>query len=154
MAKVEKIDWGALQEDVSKAIGELMDKVQVEPRRYLAEVVSKLCEVPLSDLMGVKNQLHIAQARWLYWNALRVMTKDTFKNIARYTEYNGIKFTPDSIRKGCDRISDEIRRDLTWRTRWQVLKSVINKHGGEQEIKVVVTAPRGVKVEVREDGGF
>ena len=96
-----KQDWQQLEtENIDKAC-ELLRQHESRIEDYIAEIVAALCNVDCSDMLTNSSVAYLAQARWLYWYAIRYMTNETYDKIARKKEEleNECQFVRTNIRR-------------------------------------------------------
>ncbi len=138
------------QENVNRAC-EYLRGYEQEIGNHLAHFVASLCDIDIEDMLSNMKSNYCSQARWLYWYALRYMTDETYEKIAIRTTYNGRKFSMRAVAKGIEKMGAMIDENGIWRKRWVILKRVIkmyNMNNAENVVRVVVTKPAGIKVEV------
>ena len=79
-----KSDWEHLENDnVSKAC-EYLRRYQGDIEDYVADIVASLCNVDVDKMLSDTSVAYFAQARWLYWYAIRYMTNDTYDTLPQY----------------------------------------------------------------------
>ena len=102
---------------------------------------------------------YLAQARWLYWYALRYMTNETYDKIAERTmRKTPYRFTPNGIGQSINKMSAMIVNEPIWTKRWIILKRIIKlrdtvvKEKVETEtVTMKIIAPKGVKLELKNE---
>ena len=102
---------------------------------------------------------YLAQARWLYWYAIRYMTNETYDKIAvRTTAKSGCSFTPNGIGQSINKMAALINSEPIWVKRWTIIKRIIklrdapaNGFEPQETVTMYVTAPKGIKVEIKTD---
>lgn len=121
-----------IKQEVANMRNKTFQEIETILRRYnyndqdmLASFVSAICDVDYADMLSASNATHIAQARWLYWMALRYMTHDTYQRISERTQFDGHKFAPEGIGVGITKITNIIEEDETWKRRWLTTKRMI-----------------------------
>lgn len=125
-------------------------------QNYLAYLVASLCNVDVKDMLTDCNTLGVSQARWLFWYAYRLMTRETYYKISELTSvYYGKRFTQATVANGITKISQIIEKEPIWNKRWTIIKKII-KHQQEslfdsekEPIKIVV--PKGINVELKQE---
>lgn len=125
--------------------------------KYMAEIVASLCNISVADMLrDTKNQT-FAQARWLYWYAIKQMlnvSNDHISNLNR--GYH--KFLTASVTNGISNMSMMIVEQPVWRKRWDMLKRII-KSANEveddsmfnQTVKLKIKSPKGINVELTKE---
>ena len=154
-----KQDWQQLEtENIDKAC-ELLRQHESRIEDYIAEIVAALCNVDCSDMLTNSSVAYLAQARWLYWYAIRYMTNETYDKIAmRTTAKSGCKFTPNGIGQSINKMALLVAQEPIWVKRWTIIKHIIKlrdmvvKEKSEMEtVTMKIIAPKGVKVELKNE---
>lgn len=146
----------------------LIDKVcsmlrghEDEIMNYMADMVAATCGISKDVMLKDCDKIYIAQARWLYWYAIRYMTNDTYEKIAERTALQGHRYASSSIGLCINKMSQLIETNPLWKYRWGVIKSIakvwmdgeaVSSHK-KQEIKITVHSPReyNLKFDIKKD---
>ena len=147
-----KSDWEHLENDNVEKACEYLRRYEGDIEDYVAEIVASLCNADTSVA-------YLAQARWLYWYALRYMTNETYDKIANRTaRKSDYRFTPNGIGQSINKMSAMIVNEPIWTKRWIILKRIIKlrdtviKEKSEMEtVTMKIIAPKGVKVELKNE---
>ena len=154
-----KSDWEHLENDNVEKACEYLRRYEGDIEDYVAEIVASLCNVDVDKMLSDTSVAYLAQARWLYWYALRYMTNETYDKIAeRTTRKSEYRFTPNGIGQSINKMSAMIVNEPMWTKRWIILKRIIKlretviKEKGEMEtVTMKIIAPKGVKVELKNE---
>lgn len=154
-----KSDWEHLENDNIEKACEYLRKYEGDIEDYVADIVASLCNVDVDKMLSDTSVAYLAQARWLYWYALRYMTNETYDKIAeRTTRKSEYRFTPNGIGQSINKMSAMIINEPMWTKRWIILKRIIKlretviKEKGEMEtVTMKIIAPKGVKVELKNE---
>ena len=154
-----KSDWEHLENDNIEKACEYLRKYEGDIEDYVADIVASLCNVDVDKMLSDTSVAYLAQARWLYWYALRYMTNETYDKIAeRTTRKSEYRFTPNGIGQSINKMSAMIVNEPMWTKRWIILKRIIKlrdtviKEKGEMEtVTMKIIAPKGVKVELKNE---
>lgn len=154
-----KNDWQRLEtENIEKAC-DLLRQHESRIEDYMADIVASLCNVDCAEMLTNSSVAYLAQARWLYWYAIRYMTNETYDKIAmRTTAKSGCKFTPNGIGQSINKMALLVAQEPIWVKRWTIIKHIIKlrdtvvKEKSEMEtVTMKIIAPKGVKVEIKSD---
>jgi len=150
-----KNDWIEIEnKTIGKALNQLRE-YERETNNYLAHIVAALCDVDVEKMMSGVSSTHIAQARWLYWYAIRYMKNDTYEKISiAMNKESGLHFTPNGIGQSINRISEMISKEPIWTKRWTILKRIIKLREtiskDEQDVVTFrIIAPEGIKLNIK-----
>ena len=154
-----KSDWEHLEnENIEKAC-EYLRRYEGDIEDYVAEIVASLCNVDVDKMLSDTSVAYLAQARWLYWYALRYMTNETYDKIAERTmRKTPYRFTPNGKGQSINKMSAMIVNEPIWTKRWIILKRIIKlrdtvvKEKVETEtVTMKIIAPKGVKLELKNE---
>lgn len=154
-----KNDWQRLEtENIEKAC-DLLRQHESRIEDYMADIVASLCNVDCAAMLTNSSVAYLAQARWLYWYAIRYMTNETYDKIAmRTTAKSGCKFTPNGIGQSINKMALLVAQEPIWVKRWTIIKHIIKlrdmvvKEKSEMEtVTMKIIAPKGVKVELKNE---
>ena len=154
-----KNDWQRLEtENIEKAC-DLLRQHESRIEDYMADIVASLCNVDCAEMLTNSSVAYLAQARWLYWYAIRYMTNETYDKIAiRTTAKSGCKFTPNGIGQSINKMALLVAQEPIWVKRWAIIKRIIKlrdtavKEKSEMEtVTMKIIAPKGVKVELKNE---
>lgn len=154
-----KNDWQRLEtENIEKAC-DLLRQHESRIEDYMADIVASLCNVDCAEMLTNSSVAYLAQARWLYWYAIRYMTNETYDKIAmRTTAKSGCKFTPNGIGQSINKMALLVAQEPIWVKRWTIIKHIIKlrdmvvKEKSEMEtVTMKIIAPKGVKVELKNE---
>ena len=154
-----KNDWQKLEtENIEKAC-DLLRQHESRIEDYMADIVASLCNVDCAAMLTNSSVAYLAQARWLYWYAIRYMTNETYDKIAmRTTAKSGCKFTPNGIGQSINKMALLAAQEPIWVKRWTIIKHIIKlrdmvvKEKSEMEtVTMKIIAPKGVKVELKNE---
>lgn len=154
-----KSDWEHLENDNIEKACEYLRRYEGDIEDYVAEIVASLCNVDVNKMLSDTSVAYLAQARWLYWYALRYMTNETYEKIAERTmQKTPYRFTPNGIGQSINKMSAMIVNEPIWTKRWIILKRIIKlrdtvvKEKSEMEtVTMKIIAPKGVKVELKNE---
>lgn len=146
-----KAQWDSIEiSNINKAC-EYLRGYEQEIGNHLARFVASLCDIEVEEMLSNLKSNYCSQARWLYWYALRYMTNETYDKISERTIYNGHVFTMRAVAQGIEKMGRMVYDNGIWRKRWTILKRIIKMHNEDNKnnvVKVLITKPRGVQVEV------
>ena len=154
-----KNDWQRLEtENIEKAC-DLLRQHESRIEDYMADIVASLCNVDCAEMLTNSSVAYLAQARWLYWYAIRYMTNETYDKIAiRTTAKSGCKFTPNGIGQSINKMALLVAQEPIWVKRWTIIKhiiklrdTVIKEKGDMETLTMKIIAPKGVKVELKNE---
>lgn len=154
-----KNDWQRLEtENIEKAC-DLLRQHESRIEDYMADIVASLCNVDCAAMLTNSSVAYLAQARWLYWYAIRYMTNETYDKIAmRTTAKSGCKFTPNGIGQSINKMALLVAQEPIWVKRWTIIKHIIKLRDSSKQaylpqetVTIYVTPPKGVKVEIKPD---
>ena len=154
-----KNDWQRLEtENIEKAC-DLLRQHESRIEDYMADIVASLCNVDCAEMLTNSSVAYLAQARWLYWYAIRYMTNETYDKIAmRTTAISGCKFTPNGIGQSINKMALLVAQEPIWVKRWTIIKhiiklrdTVIKEKGDMETLTMKIIAPKGVKVELKNE---
>lgn len=154
-----KNDWQRLEtENIEKAC-DLLRQHESRIEDYMADIVASLCNVDCAAMLTNSSVAYLAQARWLYWYAIRYMTNETYDKIAmRTTAKSGCKFTPNGIGQSINKMALLVAQEPIWVKRWTIIKhiiklrdTVIKEKGDMETLTMKIIAPKGVKVELKNE---
>lgn len=97
--------------------------------------VANLCGVDSADMIYNTDELHLLQARWLYWYSLRYMTQDTFSRLCEITQLDGHRFALRTVHKAVVVMGNLIETDSIWKARWKRIKNFIRELQQQEEEK-------------------
>ena len=121
----------------------------------LQRVVAWICDVNVADMLSSSHKSPASQARWLFWNAYRFMTGDTFERISQKTQFDGHRFELRAVANGIEKISKLIERDRLWEQRWIDVKRIIKIINGtqreEKKYKVTLSVPHEIEVQIKKE---
>ena len=145
-------------ENIEKAC-DLLRQHESRIEDYMADIVASLCNVDCAAMLTNSSVAYLAQARWLYWYAIRYMTNETYDKIAmRTTAKSGCKFTPNGIGQSINKMALLVAQEPIWVKRWTIIKHIIKlrdmvvKEKSEMEtVTMKIIAPKGVKVELKNE---
>ncbi len=120
-----KKELAEMRSKTFKEIEEILRRYDYNEQDMIGSFVASLCDVDYADMLSASNNSHIAQARWLYWYAMRYFTHDTYYRISERTQLDGHRFTPESIGVCITKISALIEEDSVWKRRWVMTKRMI-----------------------------
>ena len=154
-----KSDWERLENDNIEKACEYLRRYECDIEDYVAEIVASLCNVDVDKMLSDTSVAYLAQARWLYWYALRYMTNETYDKIAERTmSKTPYRFTPNGIGQSINKMSAMIVNEPIWTKRWIILKRIIKirdtvvKDKSETEtVTMKIIAPKGVKLELKNE---
>ena len=154
-----KSDWERLENDNIEKACEYLRRYECDIEDYVAEIVASLCNVDVDKMLSDTSVAYLAQARWLYWYALRYMTNETYDKIAERTmSKTPYRFTPNGIGQSINKMSAMIVNEPIWTKRWIILKRIIKlrdtvvKEKVETEtVTMKIIAPKGVKLELKNE---
>lgn len=154
-----KSDWEHLENDNVEKACEYLRRYEGDIEDYVAEIVASLCNVDVNKMLSDTSVAYLAQARWLYWYALRYMTNETYEKIAERTmQKTPYRFTPNGIGQSINKMSAMIVNEPIWTKRWIILKriiklrdTVIKEKGDIETVTMKIIAPKGVKVELKNE---
>ena len=154
-----KSDWEHLENDNIEKACEYLRRYECDIEDYVAEIVASLCNVDVGKMLSDTSVAYLAQARWLYWYALRYMTNETYDKIAERTmRKTPYRFTPNGIGQSINKMSAMIVNEAIWTKRWIILKRIIKlrdtvvKEKSEMEtVTMKIIAPKGVKLELKNE---
>ena len=154
-----KSDWERLENDNIEKACEYLRMYEGDIEDYVAEIVASLCNVDVDKMLSDTSVAYLAQARWLYWYALRYMTNETYDKIAERTMHKTpYRFTPNGIGQSINKMSAMIVNEPIWTKRWILLKRIITLRDTvvteKSEIETVtmkIIAPKGVKLELKNE---
>ena len=154
-----KSDWERLENDNIEKACEYLRRYECDIEDYVAEIVASLCNVDVDKMLSDTSVAYLAQARWLYWYALRYMTNETYDKIAERTmSKTPYRFTPNGIGQSINKMSAMIVNEPIWTKRWIILKRIIKLRDtvvkGKIETETVtmkIIAPKGVKLELKNE---
>ena len=154
-----KSDWEHLENDNIEKACEYLRRYEGNIEDYVAEIVASLCNVDVDKMLSDTSVAYLAQARWLYWYALRYMTNETYDKIAERTmSKTSYRFTPNGIGQSINKMSAMIVNEPIWTKRWIILKRIIKlrdtvvKEKSEMEtVTMKIIAPKGVKLELKNE---
>ena len=127
---------------------------------YISDFVASVCGVDKGKMLTDCDKIYIAQARWLYWYAIRYMTNDTYEKIADRTALRGHRFASSSIGLCINKMSQLIEREPVWMHRWNTLKVVIKvwmddntRTTNTMPTKVVISCPKdcNIKFDIKKE---
>ena len=154
-----KRDWQQLEtENIEKAC-ELLRQHESRIEDYIADIVASLCNVDCTEMLTNSSTAYLAQARWLYWYAIRYMTNETYDKIAlRTTAKSGCSFTPNGIGQSINKMALLVAQEPIWIKRWTIIKHIIKLRDANQQdfvpqetVTMRVIAPKNIKVEIKTD---
>lgn len=161
-----KKEINSLREKSFKEIEKILGRYNFDEQDMIASFVASLCDVEVSDMLSVTNNTQIAQARWLYWFALRYYTHDTYQTISERTKLDGHAFAAAGIGMCITKMSNLIEQDDVWKRRWVVTRRMMRLLGdphdyqlsdfayNSQKYKLLLQVPKGegnrVEVNVEE----
>ena len=154
-----KSDWAHLENDNVAMACEYLSRYDGDIEDYIADIVASLCNVDVDKMLSDTSVAYLAQARWLYWYAIRYMTNETYDKIAERTiRKSDYRFTPNGIGQSINKMSMMITNEPIWTKRWVILKRIIKlrdaaiKDSCETETMTMrIIAPKGVKVELKNE---
>ena len=154
-----KSDWQRLENDNIEKACEYLRGYESDIEEYLAEIVASLCNVDAKEMLSDTSVAYLAQARWLYWYAIRYMTNETYDKIAERTRAkSSYKFTPNGIGQSINKMSSMITNEPIWTKRWVIIKRIIkmrdvvvNERDGNETLTMRIIAPKGIKVELKNE---
>ena len=154
-----KSDWERLENDNIEKACEYLRRYEGDIEDYVAEIVASLCNVDVDKMLSDTSVAYLAQARWLYWYALRYMTNETYDKIAERTmRKTTYRFTLNCIGQSINKMSAMIVNEPIWTKRWIILKRIIKlrdtvvKEKVETEtVTMKIIAPKGVKLELKNE---
>lgn len=150
---------GTLERELMQEICAIIRKYNISIKNKLECLVAELCNVDVEDMMTDTKNMQNVQSRWLYWYALRYMTKESYKAISRNTSYER-KFTIQCVCLSISKMSNMISANTIWTKRWTILKQIIKCSldcttqelwNENKDITIKLTTPKGVKVEINEE---
>lgn len=109
-------------------ICELLRTQEIPLINYLANFVASICDVDKDDLFVNSDKIYIAQARWLFWYAYRIMTNESYEKIADRLATDTYRFTPQGITFGANKMSMMIEKEPMWKKRWTIVKRIIKAY--------------------------
>lgn len=89
--------------------------------------VANLCGVDSADMIYNTEEMHLVQARWLYWYSLRYMTQETFARISEITQLDGHRVVWRTIAKAVVVMGNLIETDSIWKARWKRINNFIRE---------------------------
>lgn len=160
-----------IKEDLKNLRCKSFQEIEYVLRKYdynaqdmLSSFVASVCDIDIADMLTTGNQPYAAQARWLFWNAYRYMTHETYERISERTILDGCKFTSESVRTGIFKIQQLIEEDDTWKGRWLIIKRMIklwrnphdyydsdNSNPMPMKYKVTMRVPQNIEVEIKKE---
>ena len=150
-------DWKRIETENIERACELLNGYEQKIENYLAHIVASLCGVDVAKMLSDTSVAYLAQARWLYWYAVRYMTNETYEKIAeRTTSKSGYKFTPNGIGQSINKMSAMIINEPIWTKRWTIIKriiklrdSAINKTKNDDSVTIRIVAPSDIKLNIK-----
>lgn len=158
MVEENSFDLEELKQENLVAVEDFVRHIDFNIQEHLADFIANLCGVPTKEMLTSREKHHFVYARWLYWHSVHFINKESFRKMAANTEQTGMKFTADAIAKGCAKIGGMIARERMWGHRWETIKRAVSVKNKEFEKrlteppKITVIVPKGIKVEIKEDG--
>lgn len=154
-----KSDWEHLENDNIEKACEYLRRYEGDIEDYVAEIVASLCNVDVDKMLSDTSVAYLAQARWLYWYALRYMTNETYDKIAERTMHKTpYRFTPNGIGQSINKMSAMIVNEPIWTKRWIIIKriiklrdTVVNEKSETKTVTMKIIAPKGVKLELKNE---
>jgi hypothetical protein len=153
-----KADWERLENNNIAIACEYLRRYERDIEDYIADIVASLCNVDVDKMLTDTSVAYLAQARWLYWYALRYMTNETYDKIAeRTTRKSAYHFTPNGIGQSINKMSAMIASETIWTKRWIILKRIIklrdaqNDIGKGETVTMRIIAPQHVNVEIKHE---
>lgn len=150
-------DINVIEENTLLTAGALLRKYNHNMRDYLAAFVADICDVNVCDMLQASSPSSIVFARWLYWYAYRYMTNESYDTIAVKLGKPRM-FTPTNISLSVTKMSMMINNEPIWGKRWsitkKVVKAILRTSDSEMNgapIKVKITHPKGVSVELKQE---
>lgn len=145
-------EWEGVEQTVVSEIEHVVSKYDYVCINFLACHIAAMCNVDVADMLSSCDKVYLSQARWLYWYAVRYMTNETYERIAQKTSMERCKFSSESIRVGCQKISMLIETDYIWANRWKLIKHIIKlkykKDDENKKQKIVVNIPISSNIEI------
>jgi chromosomal replication initiation ATPase DnaA len=132
---------------IAKAI-EHLQKCGADTRKYLADFVAALCNVPKEKMLANTHVACCAHARYLYWYAYRYMTNESYEKIAKRSSEDEHRYTQSAIATGVNKMSGMIEKEPLWSKRWFVLKRIIKLHSNDEDkinSSIVIQVPKEIK---------
>lgn len=121
-------------------------------RDCLLDVVASLCNVTKENILYDTHYVS-SNARKFYWYVYRQLTGECFTTMSERTK--GALFSaPNTIGKACVNMEMIISQNNVWTRRWEIMRRIINEVGKARindDIVLKVTAPIGVKVEIKQE---
>lgn len=127
---------------------------------HVSDFVASICGVDRTQMLSNCDKIPLAQARWLYWYAIRYMTNDTYDKIADRTALQGHHFASSSIGLCINKMARLIESEPIWKKRWYIVKPILRmwmeKHAGtshNEETKVVISCPKdcNIKFDIKKE---
>jgi len=125
---------------------------------WLAYYVASICNVDVNKMLSRSNVMNVAQARWLYWYALRYMTGQSYPEIAEntFTTYHA-RFAKQGVGQAINKMSMMIDRDLLWNRRWTMVKRIIKacakdvdntSQQSKESAEITITYPSNISIKL------
>lgn len=156
-----KQEWKDLRNKSFREIEGVLRKYDYNSLTMLSSFVSSICDVETADLLTSSANIYISQCRALFWYAYRYMTQDSYERISNKTAIDGCRFSPDTVRKACEKMADLINVDPQWKGRWINVKRFIrlkedplsyqvpdNVSVMPQKYKLMLHVPREIKDQI------
>ena len=150
-------DWTRIETANVERACELLNGYEYEIEKYLSHIIASLCDVDVEKMLTDTSVAYLAQARWLYWYAVRYMTNETYEKIAERTNSkSGYKFTPNGIGQSINKMSALIVNEPIWNKRWTIIKRIIklresalNKTTTDDSVTIRIVAPSDIKLNIK-----
>ena len=118
-------ECGELNMKTSNEIEAVLRKYDYNTMTMLLSFVASICDVNAADLLTSSANIYMSQCRALFWYAYRYITQETYDRISKKTAFEGCAFSPDAVRKACEKIAELINSDMQWKGRWINVKRFI-----------------------------
>ena len=156
-----KQEWEDLHDKSFLEIEAVLRKYDYNALTMLSSFVASICDVDTADLLTSSANVYISQCRALFWYAYRYMTQDPYERISKKTAIEGCRFSPDTVRKACEKITELINADPHWKGRWINVKRFIrlkddphsyqmsdNANPFPQKYKLMLHVPKEIKDQI------
>lgn len=120
-----KSEVSAMQKKTFAEIEEILRRYNYNEQDMIGSFVASICDVDYADMLSANNKSHVAQARWLYWMALRYFTRETYQRISERTTFDGHRFAPEGIGICITKMTELTETDEMWKRRWLTTKRMI-----------------------------
>lgn len=145
------------EDEVLQNVCDMLRGYESNVNKWLAYYVASICNVDVKKMMSRSNVMNVAQARWLYWYAIRYMTGQSYPEIAEntFTIYHA-RFAKQGVGQAINKMSMMIDSELLWKRRWTMVKRIIKacandvdtERQAKESAEITITYPSNVNVKL------